>query len=74
MALSKYLRLYEGLFPDQPMDNDPRAPAIQAEMRAVIKATDNKEAVAAIEWWGWSSNQQAVAFVIKARHAWPKIK
>lgn len=68
--MTKYLRLYEKLFPDQPMLNDPRAPAIEAEMKAVIAAKDNREAVKAIEWWGWNNKQQAVAFVMKARRMW----
>lgn len=67
---SKYLCLYEKLFPDQPMDGDPRASAIKVEMKAVIDAPDNKTATNAIAWWGWNSPQEMHSFVRKARKMW----
>ena len=74
MRKSKYLRLYEAMCPSDAVDNDPRHPMIIAEMRDLVRAKTNREATDAIEWWGWNSDQELMAWVVKARKLWEKMK
>lgn len=72
--MSKYLKLYERMCPNDPIGiDDPRRDAIIAEMQAVIRAATNREAANEIEWWSaWSSDQALIAWVIRARKIWNK--
>ena len=76
MSRSKYLRLYKLMCPmvdDDWLELD--ADAIKKEMRGMIRAKTNAEAVKALgQWWTFSSNQRAIAFVVKARRIWEKMK
>lgn len=69
--MSKYLRIYESLCPDDPIgDEDPRRPAILAEMRDIHRAPTEAAAVAIIEWWkAWPNplHQTPLEFVQEAR-------
>jgi len=72
--MSKFIRLYEALCPDDPiMRDDPRRPDIIAEMRHVCTAKTEAEAVKAVEWWNSWPNQEfatSLDFVRKAREMW----
>lgn len=69
--MSKYIRTYETLCPDDQIDrDDPRRSAIMAEMRAIHKAKTEDEAAAVIAWWGaWPNpqHQTALEFARAAR-------
>ena len=69
--MSKYIRIYETLCPDDWIDrDDPRRGAIMAEMRAIHRAKTEDEAVAVIYWWNaWPNpqHQTATEFVRAAR-------
>jgi hypothetical protein len=69
--MSKYIRLYEALCPDDPISKeDPRRHSIIAEMRAVVTAKTAEDAAWAVEWWEvWPNPQHktALEFVIEAR-------
>lgn len=69
--MSKYIRIYEALCPDDRVDrDDPRRGAIMAEMRAIHKAKAEAEAESVITWWNaWPNpqHQTALEFVRAAR-------
>jgi len=69
--MSKYLRIYETLCPDDPIDEeDPRRRAILAEMREIHRAPTEAAAVVIIEWWQvWPNpqHQTPLEFVQEAR-------
>jgi hypothetical protein len=69
--MSKYIRIYEMLCPDDQITrDDPRRGAIMAEMRAIHKAKTDDEAAAVIAWWNvWPNpqHQTALEFVQAAR-------
>ena len=65
---SKYQAVYEKMCPNDPLaDDDPRKANIIAEMKFVAKSKTNREGAAIIEWWGWDSDQELIAFVVKVR-------
>jgi hypothetical protein len=65
---SKYQSVYEKMCPDDQLtDDDPRKRDIIAEMKLIAKSKTNREGAAIIEWWGWDSDQELIAFVAKAR-------
>ena len=72
--MSKFIQLYETLCPDDPiMRDDPRRPAIIAEMRHVCTAKTEADAVKAVEWWNSWPNPEfetPMDFVRKAREMW----
>lgn len=57
--MNKYLKIYEILCPDDPIfEDDPRRPAIIAEMHDIHRAASEAEAVKVIEWWrAWPNPQ-----------------
>ena len=61
--MSKYIIAYEALCPsDKISQNDPRRPAIIAEMRSIDKATTLPQAAQAVAWWNaWPNDQHATA-------------
>ena len=69
--MSKYIAIYQALCPDDPIsDDDPRRPAILAEMRAIHQAASDEAAVEVIEWWqAWPNpqHQTPLDFVREAR-------
>jgi hypothetical protein len=69
--MSKYIAIYEKLCPDDPLvDDDPRRPAIMAEMRAIHKAATEADAASVVEWWQvWPNpqHQTPIEFVQDAR-------
>lgn len=69
--MSKYLKIYEKLCPDDPIaKDDPRRSTIIAEMQAVHRAANDEAAVEVIEWWNaWPNPQHlsAMEFVKEAR-------
>lgn len=69
--MSKYIRIYETLCPDDQISrDDPRRDAIMNEMRAIHKSKTEDAAVAVITWWNAWPNQQhqtALEFVQAAR-------
>jgi len=72
--VSKYLKLYSRLCPDDPVASDrldPRRAAIIAEMKAVCRAKTEAGAMCVIEWWdSWRNNEEGLLeFVRKARNA-----
>jgi len=72
--MSKYIKLYERMCPNDPvLKDDPRLEDIIAEMRAVVSAPTNRDAANVIEWWdAWGNDQALIAFVMKARRIWNK--
>lgn len=71
---SKHLRLYENLNYG-PMPTQFEIDAIEREMRGMIRAKTNREAVNALGGlWIWDNDQQAIAFVVKARKMWARMK
>lgn len=69
--MSKYIRIYETLCPDDKIArDDPRRAAIIGEMRAIHRAKTDDEAVAVVAWWhAWPNpqHQAAIEFVQAAR-------
>jgi len=69
--MSKYIRIYETLCPDDLIhDDDPRRSAIIAEMRAIHRAKNEGLAEIVVAWWGaWPTPQHGSAreFVRAAR-------
>lgn len=69
--MSKYIRIYETLCPDDKIvRDDPRRNAIMAEMRAIHRAKTSDDAVAVVAWWNaWPNPQHQTAneFVRAAR-------
>ena len=59
--MSKFIQLYETLCPDDPiMRDDPRRPAIIAEMRHVCTAKTEADAVKAVEYSRRAADQAMV--------------
>lgn len=69
--MSKYLKIYEALCPDDPIsDDDPRLPGILAEMRDIHCAPTEEDAIKVIEWWqAWPNSWHLIPeeFVRDAR-------
>lgn len=66
--MSKYLDIYEAICPSDPVAaDDPRRASIIAEMRRICLAADNRTAAKIVDWWGWDSDQELIAFVAKVR-------
>ena len=66
--MSKYIAVYEKLFPDDPIAmNDPRRHDIIGEMRAVHRAKTVEDATRAVNWWFWSDRDDMVRWVKRAR-------
>ncbi len=63
MRKSMYQSVYERLCPDDILErDDPRRPAIIAEMKDIAAAKTDIEAVKVVEWWGvWPNEQHATA-------------
>ena len=76
MIMSKYLQLYERLDHGPVATLTPfEADSIAREMRGMIRAKTNRAAVDALRpCWIWDSDQQAIAFVVKARKLWARMK
>lgn len=77
-TLSKRLQtIYETLCPDDRLDaGDPRRPIIVEEMRQVMEAPSEAEAVSAISWWNsWPNPQHLSAqdFVRSARELFRRV-
>lgn len=69
--MSKYIRAYEALCPDDIIaKDDPRRPVIMAEMAAIKRSKCNVDAAHVVAQWGvWPNDQHASAleFVSEAR-------
>ncbi|WMD24016.1 hypothetical protein RAS12_30760 (plasmid) [Achromobacter seleniivolatilans] len=69
--------IYETLCPDDRLDAaDPRRPTIVEEMRQVVEATSDADAVSAISWWNiWPNPQHLNAqdFVRAARELFRRV-
>lgn len=76
--MSKYIRIYEALCPDDHIaKDDPRRSAIMAEMRDVCRANTLADAVDVIAWWNaWPNPQYQTAkeFAKEARKLCEKMK
>jgi hypothetical protein len=77
-TLSKRLQaIYETLCPDDILDaGDPRRPIIVEEMRLVMEAPSDAEAVSTISWWNsWPNPQHlsAEGFVRAARELFRRV-
>ena len=61
--MSKYISVYEALCPaDKISRDDPRRPAIIAEMRAIHRAQTAAQAAKVIVWWDvWPNDQHPTA-------------
>ena len=69
--MSKYIRIYETLCPDDPIPREgPRYDAIMDEMRSIHKAKTGDNAASVIAWWNaWPNpqHQTAIEFVQSSR-------
>ena len=68
--MNKYLKAYETLCPGDILClDDPRRPAIKAEMKAIHKARTVRDAASIINWWNvWPNEQHSSSyeFVLEA--------
>jgi len=70
----KLIRLYERLCPDELVSaDDPRRPAIAAEMFDIGLAPSPAAALEVISWWGLPE-VWAKEFIRQARRAFPRMK
>lgn len=69
--MSKYVRIYETLCPDDLLSkDDPRRPVIIEELKAVVRAKTDADAVSVIAWWNvWPNpqHQTPLEFVQKVK-------
>ena len=66
--MSKYIKVYETLFPFDPVaKTDSRCDAIIADMRAIEKAKTEKKAAAIVKLWWWESPGELKRFIRDAR-------
>jgi hypothetical protein len=76
--VSKYIRIYEALCPDDPIaKDDPRRQSIMREMYGVCRAKTLAEAVSFVQWWNaWPNPQHLTAkeFAKEARKLCAKMK